>query len=175
MDADLWSKSADSCGRNIWAFVPLWCPPPLRHIALFSHDGWLHRDVQIPVFYPASRPASCVCDHIPIAKNFKFAPRKKTFRPAFHPHESDGPCQCFSLMVSSQSTDRASLKWLRQWYTVYGFRFHGSLWGREIADNTDDIRRQNRFHPCTRCVFRHISCACIVYDRLETGLKHRYQ
>jgi len=43
-------------------------------------------------------------------------------------------------MVTSQSSDRASLKWLRQWYTVYGFRFHGSLRGREIADNTDDIQ-----------------------------------
>jgi len=42
-------------------------------------------------------------------------------------------------MVTSQFTDRASLKWLRQRYTVYGFRFHGSLPGREIANKTDDI------------------------------------
>jgi len=32
-----------------------------------------------------------------------------------------------------QSTDWASLKWLRQRYTAYGFRFHGSLRGRETT------------------------------------------
>jgi len=64
---------------------------------------------------------------------------KKTFTRAFHPRTS--PCQRFSLMVTSQSSDQASLKWLRHRYTVYGFRFHGSLPGWEITDKT---RYRNR-------------------------------
>jgi len=47
------------------------------------------------------------------------------------------------LMVRLQSSDWASLNWLWQWYIVYGFRFHGSLVGREIADKTDDIETGN--------------------------------
>jgi len=140
------SNIAFACGRgcrslveirgcNIWGFVPLWCPPPLRRVALFSHNGWLHRDVRIPVFYPASRLACAITSLSPRILNLCV---QRTFKHAFHPHTS--PCQRFSVMVTSQSTDRASLKWLRQQYTVYGFRFHVSLQGRAIADNTYDIQ-----------------------------------
>jgi len=37
------------------------------------------------------------------------------------------------------------------------------------------MQGQNRFHPCMCCIFRHFSCACVAYYRLETGLKHRYR
>ena len=74
-------SSVEICGltgmQHLSIRTSLWCPPPLQHVALFSHNWWLNRDVQIPVFYPASRPASCISNHVPVAKNFKFAPRKK--------------------------------------------------------------------------------------------------
>jgi len=72
-------KSADWRLRNIWASVLLWCPPLLRCIALYFHDAWSKRCTDSRIFPPASRPASCICDHVPIAKNFKFTwfPQKK--------------------------------------------------------------------------------------------------
>ena len=49
-------------------------------------------------FGPATslRSPFCICDHVPVAKNVKFAPAQKTFRRALHPcissrrHISDG-------------------------------------------------------------------------------------
>jgi len=82
-------------------------------------------------FFPASHSASCLCDHVPIAKNFKFAFVQKTFRRGFHPHTS--PCQYFlSDGYITLTGDYDSV-------TLYGFRFHGNLPGREIADKTDDV------------------------------------
>ena len=31
------------------------------------------------------------------------------------------------------------------------------------------MQGQNRFHPCTCCVFRHFSCACVAYDCHKWG------
>ena len=78
-------KSADWRLRNIWASVLLWCPPLLRCIALYFHDAWSKRCTDSRIFPPASRPASCICDHVPIAKNFKFTwfPQKN-FVPSTH-------------------------------------------------------------------------------------------
>ena len=97
-------------------------PPPQGCVALPSHAGWWHRDVQILEFFPTSRPSSYVCILQSRPKNLNLHLPKNTFRRTFHPCTSQH--QLFSLVVTSQSSDRASLKWLRQWYTVYDFVFH---------------------------------------------------
>jgi len=95
------------------------------------------RDVRIPEFFPlhpVQHLAYAIMSPSPRILNLHDFPKKTSF----HPRTS--LCQCFSLMVTLQSTDWACLKWLRQRYTVYGFRFHGSLRGRQIADKTDNIQ-----------------------------------
>ena len=121
------------------------------HSVMWHHlpllDGY-QRCVDSRIFSP--RLSFCFCDHVPVTKNVKFAFNPKTFRCAFHPCSS--PCQHFSLMVTLQSSDWASLKWLREQYTVYSFRFHGSLLGREIADKT---WYRNRLW-CARSLWRYL-------------------
>jgi len=98
-----------------------------------------NRDVPIRRFHNfpphrIQRLASAIMSLSPIILHSHLP--KKTFRCAFHPHTS--PCQRFSVMVTSQSSDRASLKWLRQRYTTRTVSDYGSLPGREIADMRQD-------------------------------------
>jgi len=67
------------------------------------------RCVDSRILGPASRSPFCVGNHVPVDNNFKFASAQKTFRHAFHPR----------MTVTWQSSDWASLKWLRQRYIGY--------------------------------------------------------
>ena len=129
-DVDLWSKSTDWCRCNISESTPLWCPPLLPS-PLSTMDGY-QRCVDSGIL--ASHPVcicQCICDYVPIAKNFKFAFAQKTFRRAFHLRTS--PYECFCLMITSQSSDRASLTWLRQRHTVYCFIVEGKSLTRQTT------------------------------------------
>ena len=117
----------------------LWCPAPLRWVLHYCPTMVGNRDVPIRRFHNfpphrIQRLASAIMSLSPIILHSHLP--KKTFRCAFHPHTS--PCQRFSVMVTSQSSDRASLKWLRQRYTTRTVSDYGSLPGREIADMRQD-------------------------------------
>ena len=97
MDADLWSTSADSRGHNISALY-------LSGVHLHCHalhyfptmDGYIKMcGFQYFTLHPVQHLASAITSPSPRIFNFKFAPRKKSFRtcvPSVH------KCQRFSLI-----------------------------------------------------------------------------
>ena len=105
----IWSKSVDSRGCNIWAFLPLSCPPPLRHIALLPTEMC---GFQYFIPHPIQHLASAISSPSPRILNLRHTKNFQTC--VLSAHKSVSP-----LLITSQSTDRASLKWLRQRYTDF--------------------------------------------------------
>jgi len=106
-------------------------PTSLVSTSTATHCTTSHRDVRIPVFYPASHPASCICDLVPVAKNFKFAPHKKF---------SDMRSICAQVRVTA--SDYVTIHWpsLSEVTTTAIHCVQFRLRGKEIADKTDDIQ-----------------------------------